>query len=86
MRRSPRVQRLNFHLPPYDTPRVASCNNPEFHVDRTHAVGGVCEQTKRLYENICIDQDGPLLHFKVNQSYIARAYELDGCNAISQEV
>ena len=37
---------------PYDTPRAAPCNNPEFRVDRTHAVGGVCKQKKRLYQNI----------------------------------
>ena len=35
-----------FRLPPYDTPRASDRNNPEFHVDRTHAAGGVCEQTK----------------------------------------
>ena len=46
VRRSPRARRLAFRLPPYDTPHVAPRNNPEFHVDRTHAAGGVCEQTK----------------------------------------
>ena len=39
---------LTFRLPPYDTPRAAPCNNLEFHIDRTHAAGGVCEQTKNL--------------------------------------
>ena len=46
MRRSPRARRLAFRLPPYDTPRVAPRNYPHFHVDRTHAAGGVFEQTK----------------------------------------
>ena len=55
MRRSSRARRLAFRLPPYDTPRVAPRNNPEFHVNRTHAAGGVCKQTKWLYENIHID-------------------------------
>ena len=35
-----------FPSTPYDTPRVSLHNNPKFHVDRTHAAGGVCEQTK----------------------------------------
>ena len=50
---------LTFRLPPYDTPRVAPRNNPEFHVDRTHVSGGVCEQTKtalRKKEYIYIDK------------------------------
>ena len=55
MRRSPRARRLAIRLPPYDTPRVVPRNNPEFHVDHMHTAGGVCEQTKRLYENIYID-------------------------------
>ena len=46
MRRSPRARRLAFRLTPYDTPRVAPRNNSEFHVDRNHAAGGVCEQTR----------------------------------------
>ena len=39
MRRSPRAQRLVFRLPPYDTLHMSPRNNPEFHVDRTHAAG-----------------------------------------------
>ena len=46
-----------IHLPstPYDKPHAATCNNPEFHIDRTHTAGGVFEQTKQLYQNIYID-------------------------------
>ena len=58
VRRSPWVQRLAFRLPPYDTPHVAPRNNPKFHVDRTHAAGGVCEQTKtalRKYNRLCTE-------------------------------
>ena len=53
VRHSPQARRLAFCLPPYDTPRVAPRNNSEFHVDCTHAAGGVCEQTKMaLQKNI----------------------------------
>ena len=55
MRRSPRARGLAFRIPSYDTPRVAPHNNPQFHVDRTHAAGGVCEQTKTALRNIYID-------------------------------
>ena len=53
IRCSSRAWRLAFRLPLYDSPRVAPCNNPEFHVHRPHAVGGVCEQTKTALQ-ICI--------------------------------
>ena len=46
MRRSPRMWRLAFRLPPYDMPHAAPRNNSKFRVDRTHAAGGVFEQTK----------------------------------------
>ena len=32
-------------------------NNPDFHVDRTNAVGGVFEQTKTALQYIYIDDD-----------------------------
>ena len=47
------VTRLPPLPPPYDTPHAESCNNPEFHIDRMHAVGGVStdknDSTKILY-------------------------------------
>ena len=55
VRRPPRARWLAFRLPPYDIPRAAPRNNPEFHVDRTHAAGGVCEQTKTALPK-CIDR------------------------------
>ena len=42
----PQAQQLMFCLSPYDTLCAASHSNPEFYADRTHAVGGVCKQTK----------------------------------------
>ena len=44
MRRSPQVRQLIFRLPPYDTPCALDHNNPQFHVNRTNAAGGVFEQ------------------------------------------
>ena len=51
----PQAQRLMFCLSPYDTLHVASHSNPEFYADRTHAAGGVCEQTKTALQKILRD-------------------------------
>ena len=53
VRRSLQTRRSIFRLPPKDTPHTELHNNPEFHVDRTHTTGGVCEWTKTaLRKNI----------------------------------
>ena len=45
---------------PYGTPHVTPRNNSKFHVDRTHAEGGVCEQTQSALRNY-IDCDSERL-------------------------